>query len=812
MTIAMEGKEMLALDIESKKTRQLLRFMSLFLIHVMGCNNLTPGSAPVSVGDSESVPRTGAGAVIVHGIGHGVFYDSHGKQVAIDQDTIRSTQEHLIALVQGGHERAWREQRVLIFDAVRDPIVANALYLDVLLSGLDRDDEGRIAMVNNALRWHYLNEILHQPAPRIGDRWTRGVPGDATGRLAEGGISIATPIGSGGEEYREACLAAGVPVPDTVFGSSWVNRGEVINEFIDSGQTILHSFQSDDPAGVCLALPRYSSPSDGTANLLGVICLGTQSSKACFWDNPKGTGFARDVEVSLSEFVGGVDLVANGQGECTDCHAGENPFVVHPEKEPFASLLSEVSLMPLAWHDPLVDASWVQNPGPTTVLDAVVSTGQCNGCHRAGGPGGRFPAMSTPDLAGYCGTVLDNAVRDLPPSDEGTMPPYGADQSLFSAHITALQALCNTPSTTGEIVETGDTADDPGFVSPPVVIEPLYQCAEQVAVLGAQLDAEVSVYVNGSHIDTRIARSPTQVVFDVPSLAAGDVVEADQVVDGVASAMSPAAIVRDHLVDYPAGLPAPDIGPTIVHECASTIAVFHVPGAKLTVYTNGSDPSTRGTSTDYSVAYPANAPFNMGDELTAEIELCGDRSPVSAPVYAVAAPATMPAPTFDPPETFAGQELITLSTLVHGATTTVSEISAGTLGSTGSWPVTWYPDFDVAQGLGRPLVAGDQLEAYQELCEMGPSNVTPEAKDCEELPPPRIATPIAGQTWVSVTESVPGAQIRVYDSSLDELGDGAGTVVLLKRALMAGDVLLVVQQVGDCTGRLGYLIEVVQGG
>ena len=57
--------------------------------------------------------------------------------------------------------------------------------------------------------------------------------------------------------------------------------------------------------------------------------------------------------------------------------------------------------------------------------------------------------------------------------------------------------------------------------------------------------------------------------------------------------------------------------------------------------------------------------------------------------------------------------------------------------------------------------------------------------------------------------AVPGARIRVYDASSNELGDGSGSVVLLNRALTSSDVLLVTQSLeGKCNNGQGYQVEV----
>lgn len=769
--------------------------------------------APPGGGESPTTPLAAGGATAtaalapVAMVGHGAFLDVAGREIKLDKARILITQRHHIKQLEGSPGLANGAGRRDVIDRlVGDEIIANALYIDTLLAARKPDGNAHLASVNQATRWYYLLETLKLPPPEPDKPWTKGVDPQHVAELERNGVPVALAINSGGAKYREACRAAGVPVPESMYSKDWVNRGTFTDEFISGNlEAELWSYESTDPPGVCLALPRYSSGDPNRASLFGIICLGTQSSKACFFDNPAGVKFPRNVEAPLSSWVGGADLVANNQGVCSDCHAGENPYIVHPEKAPFADLLADLTIKPLTWYEPLVVASWPQNPGPTSLLDAVSSTGRCDNCHRPGASAGRFPELSQ-ELSGYCNAVFENAVRA---TSSGTMPPFGLDHSQFTAHIDALRAACRRPSTKGEVVVV-DAPDDGKYVSPPQVIGPLYQCASQVAVRGAQLDAKLTLRINGADVDSRLARNPTIEVFGVPDLVANDVVTAVQEVGGITSLESAPEVVRDHQVDFPAGLPAPVIDPTLIHECAATIAVQHVPGAKLTVYSNGADPSTISTSTGYSVGYPAKIPFTVGEEFTAEISLCGDRSPLSAPEQAVAAPASIPAPTFDPPETYVGQQLITLASLVHGAYTQVSEASAGPLSEIYSWPVSRYPDYDLASPLGHPLQPGDTVQASQRLCDKGPENKTPPARSCEELPPPRISTPTAGQNFVVVNDSVPGARIRVYDAANDELGDGSGTVVLLSRALTDADVITVVQQVGECTSRTGYRVRVLK--
>lgn len=783
-----------------------------------------------TIGGSSSGPAPPEGAVIsrrVRGtatgfdqppiltVGHGVFIDADGRQFTPDRDFIVKAQNYYInsllrqpsAGQTPGRPTATEADR-LISSLVTDEILANALFIDWLVAHTNPVNGATLLSINGALRFHYLLESKQTPPEHIR---SKGLDRDTIDRLDRAGITVSSRTGAiraateaGGDRYIEECRNAGVPIPPPMFSSAWTNRGAVDNEFLspDMRAELMH-FTSTSPPGVCLALPRYANTGGGTfsdeATVLGLICLGTQTNKACFWDNPRGTFFKKGTEVDIRSFVGGADLVPNAQGVCTDCHAGENPYVVHPEKPPFAGLA--LSAQPAGWYDPLVVPSWPQNPGPTNLLDAVPSPGRCDSCHRVGSAG-RFPDAST-QLPGWCRVVLDNAVG---PPPTGTMPPSGFAKGQFAAHIDALKAACRAPPSIGVVVDV-DYNDDPNRISAPVVIDPLYACATKIAVRGGILDAKISVFVNGAIGNSRVARNTNFEEFDLPGLKTGDVVTATQELGGVSSASSAPVTVRDHTADFPGGLPAPEVDPGLIHECADVIAVRHVPGATLTVLTNGAFPSSRPTSTGWSGIFPGKRPFVVGDSFTAEIQLCRDRSPLSAARSAVKEPASIPAPTFNPPNVYTGQQLVTVETLVHGSHGNAEEVGTGSLGDF-TTPVSWLPDFDVATPLGRPLQSGDQLRASQRLCSRGPPTETPPVLTCEQLPAPKISHPIVGNAYVVVIEAVPGARVHVYDAGGVELGDGSGTVVTLNRALTSADTITVVQQLGQCFGKVGYRVSV----
>ena len=686
-------------------------------------------------------------------IGHGAVLGRDGKPFELTAQSIQMVQEYYIQNVLAGDLRRDKENRLpeadiaaarkAIAEATDDKLLANALYLDWLVEKVKPANRAHVVAANTALRWHYVSKLQKNPVLPDKGEWGKGLKPDAAKRLGERlGTVVFMVTTQSGEAYCNECVANGVPVPQFMFGEEWRFVGEITDEFLSEGDRAeLWIHESQSPPGVCLALPRFQS--DDRATLFGVICLGRDSSKVCFFDNPREIHYRKGERVEFRKsFLGGTSLVTNpGGGICTDCHAGENPYVVHPDKPPFASVRSRIQS--LAWYNPLVDASWPQNPGPTNLLDAVnpvpPSTQRCDSCHRAG-LAGRFPVITT-QLSQYCNFILATATG---PSSKRTMPQGGGSISPdFDTHVMALKGSCGSPPDGGGVViDVNLPKDDPGVLSPPLVIEPLYGCATSVSVRGAVLDAKVSLFVNGNPVGTPIfpARNTYKLEFTgLPALVAGDNVTAVQEKGG-ATAKSPEAKVRDHRVDFPMGLPAPVIDPVLVYECANVISVRHVPGATVTILSNGGMPVTGSGSTDWTVFSPGKTPFVVGDKFTAVQSLCGDPdSPPSAEVKAVAAPASLPAVKFNPPQTYPGQELVTLEGLTNGATTEVVVTGHGPVGKF-TTPISWFPDFDVAKPLGRRLNSGDQLTATHTLCQLKVGTEGPRTGKCEELPAPASCT------------------------------------------------------------------------
>jgi hypothetical protein len=235
-------------------------------------------------------------------------------------------------------------------------------------------------------------------------------------------VAKAIPTTNSGQAYINECSAAGVPIPPDWGDPRWVWNGPLTDPFISTNLNAQVYFYTTSQ-GVCYALPRTNGA--GVVKLLGIICQGNQTGRACFWDNASDIATI-NTYTPISSFVGGAAL-NNGTDVCTNCHAGENIFIIHPGTA--LDLAAQgVTVMPSSFVQPIVHASWPQNTSVNTVA------GACNGCHSQN-IAGRFPQLSTA-VSGYCDVMATAWTR-------GSMPPGGtADSPEFRAHYTDMQQAC----------------------------------------------------------------------------------------------------------------------------------------------------------------------------------------------------------------------------------------------------------------------------------------------------------------------------------------------------------------------------------
>ncbi|UCE90271.1 MAG: VWA domain-containing protein [Pseudomonadota bacterium] len=397
-----------------------------------------------------SVAATAHAAEPIAFVGHGAMFDQNGKEIQVTPEFLENTLKYY---VDDLYRQAGDEQKAR-FDAVREKLTKgrkwdqqNSLYASAELADWLIKEvkprhghvlQGKINLIRSKLRYQFdaagqvsafkPNAELQQLFKDIErkDKIDRDVIGFSTMQS--------------GQAYIDECAASGVPIPpawnsDGSTGWNFIGALSDAQEFISVGsEARVYKYDSAAPEGTCIALPRVSGNGSGsTAGLLGIICMGKMTSKVCFWDNQQSDmGFPVDLgdTYPLLDFAGGAELLGGSGGVCTTCHSGENPYVTHP-----GTALDFGGLFADNWYDPQVHPDWPQNAGPTNILDAVPSAGDCTSCHYQGGPGGRFPKLST-EISGYCSAVLNQAIGRTMPSDAAYQP-----------HIDALNAMCSQTPT-----------------------------------------------------------------------------------------------------------------------------------------------------------------------------------------------------------------------------------------------------------------------------------------------------------------------------------------------------------------------------
>ncbi|HEY6139947.1 MAG TPA: hypothetical protein VI670_19500 [Thermoanaerobaculia bacterium] len=488
-------------------------------------------------------------AILAHGeepiayIGHGSFFDFKGNEIQITQAFVDKAQAWYRANLMSGldesKKREFAELEQRLQKGIRlegqTRLVVQQRELEWLFanSSKHRDDHrtlGKLRALAYALTWRLpadagekVNERREEFKldPEIVKRL------DAASLRAGGGIKLLSATVNSGQAYINECMAARVPIPpsigvlDPAGTAGWKSQGfiPIPNQFI--GQNMgpspaeVRTFKSTSPSGMCYALPRYTDLSKSTVGLDGVICLSEETSKVCFWDNQMmGSGFSfpagTQIPIGVPNLAvdsmgryqaGGFELLGGSGGICTDCHAGENPYITHPKADLGGGVLWETlqsgqGLPTFApnRYDPLVAAAWPQNQ-----LSQAAATvpGACGGCHVKGFRG-RFPHLSN-ELPGYCFTVLTKAYQQtMPPPPPATNPG-----SQVAVAQTFRDTWCN-----GAPDATSADAGDPHLRTTNGIRYDFQSAGEFVALKNSD---------TGFELQTR--QSPVQTTFTPPANA-----------------------------------------------------------------------------------------------------------------------------------------------------------------------------------------------------------------------------------------------------------------------------------------------------
>ena len=457
-------------------------------------------------------------------IGHGAFFDSIGNEIEMTQAFVERAQTwYQNDMASELDERKRREFSIFesrLFEGMpkrgQARLVLRQRSLEWLFANAPKyknDDrtQGKLRALASTLTWR----LPEQPGQRLAETREKFSLDSAVARklaLAQfkvgGGIQLFSITTQSGQAYIDECIAARVPIPPTIGlldptgAAGWKSQGfiPIPNQFIGQGNgpspAEVRTFKSSSPAGMCYALPRYSDNTRTTVALDGVICASQETSKVCIWDNQMaGATFSfaagEQIPIGLPNLAidplgryqaGGFELLGGAGGVCTDCHAGENPYITHPKANLGSGVLWEsLSVAPQNLptftpnrYDPLVPAAWPQNQ--LSQADPTVP-GACGACHFKGSAG-RFPHLSNQlnGLSGYCRTILTKAMSlTMPPSLPGSelaaatafrdaycnFPPNAAAADAGDPHLTTVNGVRYDFQAAGEFVALKNS--DTGF-------------------------------------------------------------------------------------------------------------------------------------------------------------------------------------------------------------------------------------------------------------------------------------------------------------------------------------------------------------
>jgi hypothetical protein len=150
-------------------------------------------------------------------------------------------------------------------------------------------------------------------------------------------------------DYLDACRAKGVPVPPdwTPSSSEWQSHGHLGTILLTPNpiegtpvdrhtSASVWSYAPPHGKGACIALGR----SDGSFQ---IICQSATTGYACFWGNDPASSLTNwtpeTAEIRIASLRDPVQGFAPGAVACTECHRGNNAFLVAPDDPTWASVI-----------------------------------------------------------------------------------------------------------------------------------------------------------------------------------------------------------------------------------------------------------------------------------------------------------------------------------------------------------------------------------------------------------------------------------------------------------------------------------------
>ncbi len=432
---------------------------------------------------------------------HGFFINTDGKQIKVTPEFILQTQDAYVQNLKRQLTPTMLPAYQKILDVISstgslseaDRVWSNAILIGFLLNTVKVADEPTVRSRNQSLLSSYA-KLIGSPiasgdlAASKTPQWVKMKQIFTRDDIASivGREDIASIVGNKGFRYSYSakCKAAGVPVPpnwdakinvadDVVSANGWKKQGQLTTNYLTqpgqhpNANTIVYSYiPKTGPKGLCIALPILQNDPGVTPNTvidaLGIICQGISTtgdpnksnSKACFWDNNGDETLMANTNYKINSVAFKAPPKLPDDNQCTDCHAGENAFIVHPgtpleaAKKEFNKLNTPNFTSQNNWYSP-VQPTWPINPEPAAYPNG---NGLCGSCHKAS-YAGRLPNVNPFGLGGtpprdnlykFCYFLLPNVLTQVVnPAvfNPGTMASHVASNS---ADVTTLYQSCKS--------------------------------------------------------------------------------------------------------------------------------------------------------------------------------------------------------------------------------------------------------------------------------------------------------------------------------------------------------------------------------
>jgi hypothetical protein len=173
------------------------------------------------------------------------------------------------------------------------------------------------------------------------------------GGKVQTGFSIKYPKHEDDTDYMAFCRRRRVPVPPnlhqlypippegTQLVTGWVYQGKLQTNLLFPGEdAYVWTYSDAMQRGACIALPRGNN---GQPNgLAGIICQSARTGNACFWDSRKRNDNDNwgSQPLIIPELKDASNLTEQASGVCTDCHRGNNVFLISPDDPIWAKVIS----------------------------------------------------------------------------------------------------------------------------------------------------------------------------------------------------------------------------------------------------------------------------------------------------------------------------------------------------------------------------------------------------------------------------------------------------------------------------------------